>query len=165
MGNAEIHLYWPEEDFAVKREPQAKCGRAGSARRRGIVKGDKLSPLTNVLMRWYCNLREAGKLLFAILKTKKLQANCNLRKIHKQFGQRNSGEQHKGRQRSDSAEPDSGGFPRCKVLHEQFLGKTIFSVRQKGVPPLLLPASVLQLPRCLVRICNLFLMNHKIANW
>ena len=37
-----------------------------------------------------------------------------------------------------------------------FLGKTIFSVRQKGVPPLLLPASVLQLPRCLVRICNLF---------
>ena len=34
------------------------------------------------------------------------------------------------------------------------LGKTIFSVRQKGVPPLLLPASVLQLPRCLVRICN-----------
>ena len=36
------------------------------------------------------------------------------------------------------------------------LGKTVFSVRQKGVPPLLLPASVLQLPRCLVRICNLF---------
>ena len=28
----------------------------------------------------------------------------------------------------------------------------------------LLPASVLQLPRCLVRICNLFLTNHKIAN-
>ena len=36
------------------------------------------------------------------------------------------------------------------------LGKPIFSVRQKGVPPLLLPASVQQLPRCLVRICNLF---------
>ena len=30
------------------------------------------------------------------------------------------------------------------------LGRTIFSVRQKGVPPLLLPASMLQLPRCLV---------------
>ena len=30
------------------------------------------------------------------------------------------------------------------------LGKTIFSVRQKGVPPLLLPANTLQLPRCLV---------------
>ena len=44
------------------------------------------------------------------------------------------------------------------------LGKTVFCVRQKGVPPLLLPASVLQLPRCLVRICNLFLTNHKIAN-
>ena len=44
------------------------------------------------------------------------------------------------------------------------LGKTVFSVRQKGVPPLLLPTSVLQLPRCLVRICNLFLINHKIAN-
>jgi len=36
-----------------------------------------------------------------------------------------------------------------------FLGKPIFSVRQKGVPPLLLPASVLQLPRCLARIYNL----------
>ena len=35
------------------------------------------------------------------------------------------------------------------------LGKTVFSVRQKGVPPLLLPASVLQLPRCLARIYNL----------
>ena len=44
------------------------------------------------------------------------------------------------------------------------LGKTVFRIRQKGVPPLLLPASVLQLPRCLVRICNLFHKNHKIAN-
>ena len=44
------------------------------------------------------------------------------------------------------------------------LGKTIFNVRQKGVPPLLLPASVLQLPRCLVRICNLFHRNNRIAN-
>ena len=35
------------------------------------------------------------------------------------------------------------------------LGKAIFSIRQKGVPPLLLPASVLQLPRCLARIYNL----------
>ena len=47
----------------------------------------------------------------------------------------------------------------CKVrvvfLGELLLEKTIFSVRQKGVPPLLLPASVLQLPRCLVRIYNL----------
>ena len=35
-------------------------------------------------------------------------------------------------------------------LEELLLEKTVFSVRQKGVPPLLLPASVLQLPRCLV---------------
>ncbi len=35
------------------------------------------------------------------------------------------------------------------------LGKTVFSVRQKGVPPLLLPTSVLQLPRCLTRTYNL----------
>ena len=34
------------------------------------------------------------------------------------------------------------------------LGKTVFRVRQKGVPPLLLPTSVLQLPRCLVRITH-----------
>ena len=45
------------------------------------------------------------------------------------------------------------------------LGKTVFSVRQKGVPPLLLPASVLQLPRCLVRICNLFHKGKQTANW
>ena len=40
-------------------------------------------------------------------------------------------------------------------LEELLLGKTVFRVRQKGVPPLLLPTSMLQLPRCLVRICNL----------
>ena len=33
--------------------PQANCGRAGAVRRREIVKGDKLSPLTNVLIRLY----------------------------------------------------------------------------------------------------------------
>ena len=42
------------------------------------------------------------------------------------------------------------------VSHETLLlEKPIFSVRQKGVPPLLLPASVLQLPRCLTRTYNL----------
>ena len=49
------------------------------------------------------------------------------------------------------AESDSGGIPRRELLLE----KTVFPVRQKGVPPLLLPASVLQLPRCLVRIYSL----------
>ena len=49
-----------------------------------------------------------------------------------------------------------------KVL---LLEKTVFSVRQKGVPPLLLPTSMLQLPRCLVRICNLFYKSNQIANW
>ena len=66
------------------------------------------------------------------------------------------------------AEPDSGGFPRSNVLHEtmqeRLLEKMIFSVRQKGVPPLLLPTSVLQLPRCLVRICDLFHKNSGIEN-
>ena len=52
------------------------------------------------------------------------------------------------------------------VSHETLLlEKPIFSVRKKGVPPLLLPASVLQLPRCLVRICNLFHKDNQIANW
>ena len=51
-------------------------------------------------------------MLFAILKTKKFPTNYNLRNIHQQFGQRNTGEQHKGRQRSGSAEPDAIGFPR-----------------------------------------------------
>ena len=58
-----------------------------------------------------------------------------------------------------------GWFPKNHVSHETLLlERTVFHIRQKGVPPLLLPASVLQLPRCLVRICNLFLTNHKIAN-
>ena len=62
-------------------------------------------------------------MLFAILKTKKLQANCNLRKIHKQFEQRNSGEQHKGRQRSDSAEPYADGFPKSTDQQSHVLTK------------------------------------------
>ena len=49
-----------------------------------------------------------------------------------------------------------------KVL---LLEKTVFNVRQKGVPPLLLPASVQQLPRYLVRICNLFHKGNQIVNW
>ena len=42
---------------------------------------------------------------FAVRHSKniKIPVNCNLRKIHKQFGQHNTGEQHTGRQRSDSA--------------------------------------------------------------
>ena len=40
-------------------------------------------------------------------------------------------------------------------LETILLKKTVFPVRQKGVPPLLLPTSVLQLPRCLARIYNL----------
>nr|DAY87841.1 MAG TPA: hypothetical protein [Caudoviricetes sp.] len=39
-------------------------------------------------------------------------------------------------------------FRRCIALF--LLEKTIFSVRQKGGSPLLLPASMLQSPRCLV---------------
>ena len=56
----------------------------------------------------------------------------------------------------------------CKVrvifLGKLLLEKTVFRVRQKGVPPLLLPTSVLQLPRCLVRICDLFHKNSGIEN-
>ena len=59
------------------------------------------------------------------------------------------------------AESDSGGIPRRELLLE----KPVFPVRQKGVPPLLLPTSMLQLPRCLVRICNLFHKGNQIANW
>ena len=41
-------------------------------------------------------------------------------------------------------------LPAARGWQSWFLGKMVFHVRQKGVPPLLLPASVLQLPRCLV---------------
>ena len=50
---------------------------------------------------------------FAVRHSKNIKSsNCNLRKIHKQFGQHNTGEQHTGRQRSDSAEPYTIGFPK-----------------------------------------------------
>ena len=53
-------------------------------------------------------------------------------------------------------------LPAARGWQSWFLGKTVFPVRQKGVPPLLLPASVLQLPRCLVRICNLFYKDNQL---
>ena len=57
-------------------------------------------------------------------------------------------------------------FSLCSVCRKtMLLGKTVFRIRQKGVPPLLLPASVLQLPRCLARICNFFHKNNPIAIW
>ncbi len=57
-------------------------------------------------------------------------------------------------------------FSLCSVCRKSMLlGKTVFQIRQKGVPPLLLPASVLQLPRCLARICNFFHKNNPIAIW
>ena len=57
-------------------------------------------------------------------------------------------------------------FSLCSVCRKtMLLGKTVFHIRQKGVPPLLLPARVLQLPRCLARICNFFHKNNPIAIW
>ncbi len=59
--------------------------------------------------------RRSKQTLFAILETEKIPVNCNLRNIYKQFGQRNTGEQHKGRQRSDSAELYAIGFPKSNL--------------------------------------------------
>ena len=54
---------------------------------------------------------------------------------------------------------------RVVFLEELLLEKTVFSVRQKGVPPLLLPASVLQLPRCLARTYNLDFHDSTLFEW
>ena len=51
------------------------------------------------------------------------------------------------------------------TVQKQLLEKPVFSVRQKGVPPLLLPASVLQLPRCLTRTCNLDSHDSTLFEW
>ncbi|MFR3450232.1 MAG: hypothetical protein ACLVDE_09535, partial [Ruminococcus sp.] len=73
-------------------------------------------------------------MLFAILKTKKLPANCNLRKIHKQF--------RKTQPPANSTQADSEAIlpnrTQLVFLRQISLGKTVFSVRQKGVSPLLL---------------------------
>ena len=94
-------------NLAVKYEPQAKCGRAGSARRG--VQGASC-PLQRVDNERKQKSKRSKQSAVRHLENKILQANCNLRNIHKQFGQRNSGEQHKGRQRSNSAEPYAVGF-------------------------------------------------------
>ena len=60
--------------------------------------------------------RRNRQMLFAIQEAKKLPENDNLRKIHNQFEQHNSGEQHTGRQRSDSAEPYVVGFPKSIIF-------------------------------------------------
>ena len=61
--------------------------------------------------------------------------------------------------------PVKQGKMRFFLQETMLLGKTICNIRQKGVPPLLLPVNVLQLPRCLVRICNLFHKDNRAANW
>ena len=48
----------PVFEMGCKMRAAGNCGQAGSAWRRGIVKGDKLSPLTEVLIRGNWNLRE-----------------------------------------------------------------------------------------------------------
>ena len=48
----------PVFEIGCKLRAAGKSGQAGSAWRRGIVKGDKLSPLTEVLIRGNWNLRE-----------------------------------------------------------------------------------------------------------
>ena len=68
-------------------------------------------------------------MLFAILETEKIQKNENLRKIEKEFGQRNSGEQHKGRQRSDSAEPYADGFPKSIDQQSHILTKNHLQIQ------------------------------------
>ena len=45
------------------------------------------------------------------------------------------------------------------------LEKTVFSVRQKGVSPLLLPTNVLQLPRCLTRTYPLDFHDLTLFEW
>ena len=48
----------PVFEIGCKLRAAGKSGQAGSAWRRGIVKGDKLSPLTEVVIRGNWNLRE-----------------------------------------------------------------------------------------------------------
>ena len=82
-------------------------------------------------------------MLFAILETQKIQKNRNLRKIHRQFEQRNVGEQHKGKEQSDFAEPYAIGFPRRTSLRETGLSHSTkggftpaFACQRAAIAPL-----------------------------
>jgi len=138
--------------MGCKMRAAGNCGQAGSAWRRGIVKGDKLSPLTEVLIRGNWNLREICETAVRHLE--------NIKNSEKQKSKKDSKTIRTTQPPANSTKADSEAFlPNQMQLVSQeqlLLGKTVFSVRQKGVPPLLLPASMQQLPRCLVRICNLF---------
>ena len=103
-----------KESFSVKGtrggckiRAAGNCGRAGSARRG--VQGASC-PLQRVDNERKQKSKRSKQSAVRHLENKILQANCNLRNIHKQFGQRNSGEQHKGKEQSDFAEPNAVGF-------------------------------------------------------
>ena len=106
-------------------------------------------------------------MLFAILKTKKLPVNCNLRKIHKQFGQRNTGEQHTGRQQSDSAEPYAIGFPKSNSSWE----KRSFTSGKRGFHPCFClpaccncPVALFEFAACFIKAANFELGSFKNCN-
>ena len=78
--------FWCEMDEKTSRR-QLRSSWLSSAR--WIVKEGKLPSLTKVLIRLYWNLKETKWTAVRHLENKKLQTNCNLRKIHKQFRQHN----------------------------------------------------------------------------
>ena len=84
-------------------------------------------------------------MLFAILETEKLQKNKTSKKDSiTNSDNTTTGEQHTGRQRSVSAEPDAVVSLRTTSLREN----SSLASGKRGFHPAL-PASVLQLPRCL----------------
>ena len=106
-------------------------------------------------------------MLFAILKTKKLPTNCNLRNIHQQFGQRNTGEQHKGRQRSDSAEPYAISFHRSNFSQR----KRPFTSGKRGFHPCFClpaccncPVALSEFATCFIKATNSELASFKKCN-
>ena len=106
-------------------------------------------------------------MLFAISKTKELPANCNLRNIHQQFGNATTGEQHTGRQRSDSAEPYASGFPRSNFSQKN---RSFPSGKRGFYPCFCLPAccncpvALSEFVTCFIKIINCELVSFKKCN-
>ena len=69
-------------------------------------------PLQSVDNKQYQKSKRRKETAVRHSRNKKLLENECLRKIHRQFGQRNSGEQPRGKERSDFVEPHATRFPR-----------------------------------------------------
>ena len=137
--------------LVVSNEPQANKKFFGAAVFQKCCRGVGEQPTFSKQIELHNEMKQKSK-----RKSQELQLPLKSEGCNKSQGFRgNCDSQSKLGMCPSLAEPHASDFPRNSVSCETLLlEKTIFNIRQKRVPPLLLPTSILQLPRCLARTCN-----------